>query len=231
MQEYSWIIQNKELLKLVYSIIIILICFVIVLKTNRLFKLSLHQGIRYFRNAFFFYGIAFFLRYILGSKLIFNSISLSQNYFIIGILFEFFLIMAGFFLLYSLIWKRIEGIGKREDSSLLNPKMVLFYIMSFIIAYLDFLWKDYFFMFLSQILIFIIASVISYLNYKNLGNKRLFLKFYFVAMLLSLTAWVLNALLSLYFNWNQGVLINIYLINIIIFGLFLYGVIRVTKRK
>ncbi len=231
MQDYSWIIQNKELLKLIYSVIIILICFVIVLKTNRLFKLSLHQGIRYFRNAFFFYGIAFFLRYIVGSKLIFNSISSTQNYFIIGILFEFFLIMAGFFLLYSLIWRKIEGVGKKEDSSLINSKILLFYIMSFIISYLDFLWKAYFFMFLSQILIFVLASVISYLNYKNLGNKRLFLKFYFIAMLLSLTAWILNALLSLYFNWNQGVLINIYLINILIFGLFLYGVVKFTKRK
>ena len=63
---YSFIAENKDLFRFFYSAIIVFICFIIVMKTDRLFKISSHQGIRYFRNAFLFYGIAFALRYVLG---------------------------------------------------------------------------------------------------------------------------------------------------------------------
>jgi len=64
---YDLIIENKELLKILYALIITVICLFIVIKTNKLFKISSHQGIRYLRNAFFFYGIAFITRYFLGA--------------------------------------------------------------------------------------------------------------------------------------------------------------------
>jgi hypothetical protein len=95
MDIYSFIIANKDLFKIIYAFLIILICLFIVLKTHKLFHLSLHPGIRYFRNAFFLYGIAFFARYFL-------SLVIKQPLVTTSI-FEFFIIMAGFFLLYSLI--------------------------------------------------------------------------------------------------------------------------------
>ena len=64
MDIYGFIIQNKELFKIIYALVIVLICILIVIKTNKLFRLSFHTGIRYFRNTFFFYGIAFAIRYL-----------------------------------------------------------------------------------------------------------------------------------------------------------------------
>ncbi|MBT96688.1 hypothetical protein CMI49_01150 [Candidatus Pacearchaeota archaeon] len=224
---YSWIIENKELLKIFYGLIIALICFVIVLKTNKLFRLSLHKGIRYFRNAFFFYGIAFIIRYLFGAFFLDNP----NYYFVINILFEYFLVMGGFFLLYSLLWKRFESSKTNYNSSLFNTKIFLFYFMSFIIVFLDYIWQTYYFMFSSQIIIFVLASVISYINYKKNGRQHKFLKLYFIAMILSLITWVLNFLVASFLDWNKGVLTNVYLINIVIFLLFLYGVIKVTGGK
>lgn len=225
MEFYDFLIQNKEILKIGYGLLITLICFFIVLKTHKLFKLSQHQGIRYFRNAFLFYGIAFFLRYIIG---FFHFPT--QEGFVLNLFFEFFLIMTGFFLLYSLIWKKFESLGKTYKSSLFNSIVIVFYLMSLSIALADFFWKNYYFMFTSQILIFFLLSVISFNNYFNDDKKAKFLKFYFIAMILTLTTWILNALASLIFEWNKGILINIYLVNLIIFMLFLFGVIKVTKK-
>ena len=81
-------------------------------------------------------------------------------------------------------------------------------------------------MFLSQIIVFVIASAISFNNYLN--NKKGFPKFYFLAMILTLTTWILNAIAAL-FEWNQILIINISIINVIIFLLFLFGVIKFTK--
>ena len=221
-----WIIGNKELLKLFFALIVVLICMVIVFKTHKLFRLSSYTGIRYFRNAFFFYGIGFAIRFFIGSP-IFDNKYLSAYYPAINSLFEFFLVMAGFFLLYSLLWKNFEH-RKHSLSSLFNFKIFIFYLVAFIIVVLDSIWKTNYFMFASQILLFVLASGISYLNYIKKKNRE-FLKFYFIAMILSLIAWVLNALAALYFNWNQAVLINIYILNLIVFLLFLYGVIKVTR--
>lgn len=219
---YNLIIQNKELIKIFYALIISIICLVIVLKTDRLFRLSLHTGIRYLRNAFLFFGLGFMTRYSSGY--------LPKYSIITTFLFEYFFIMAGFFLLYSLLWKKIEGPKSHYHSSLFNAKILLFYIMTFVIASLDYLWQTHYLMFYSQIILFTFTAVISGINYRKNGSRHRFLKFYFIAMVLSLVAWLLNALAALSLNWHPGILIIIYFLNIIIFLLFLYGVIKVTKK-
>lgn len=225
---YQWIIENKELLKIIYSLAITLICAIIVFKTDKLFRLSFHQGIRYFRNAFLFYGAAFLFRYILIPSL---SKLFGKYNFIPRAFFEFFLIMAGFFLLYSLLWKKLEYNQRTFKSSLLNRNILVFYLMAIIIVILDIIWNKYAFMFLSQFITFSVASIISYNNYLQRGKHRKFSKFYFLAMVLSFIAWLLNFLLVFWIGWNKGILINIYGLNIIIFLLILYGVIKLTNKN
>lgn len=225
----EWIIQNKELIKVIYGLIIVAICVIIVLKTDRLFRLSMHKGIQYFRNAFFFFGIGFFVRFFLCSAFCATFTQSSQPLF--RFLFEYFLIMAGFFLLYSLLWKKVETPKTEYSSSLFNSKILVFYVMALVIVFLDYLWGTFYLMFISQIILFSFASVISYTNYTHNGRHHKFLKFYFIAMLLSLFAWVLNGLAPAILNWNPMSLITIYSLNIIIFLMFLYGVVRVTKAR
>jgi len=224
----NWIIANKETIKILYGLLIGIICLIIVLKSDRLYHLSSYEGIRYFRNAFLFFGIAFTFRYILGG---FANFEIIGSYFMapIILIFEFFLLMAGFFLLYSLIWKKIEG-SDGSFSSILNSRILIFYIMAFIIIILDYVWGNYYFMFFSQIVIFIFASIISYVNYIK-SKKRGFLKFYLLAMVLALVAWIVNAFTAYLFDWEKSVLIYVYSLNLIIFLLFLYGIIRVTTKS
>ena len=132
---YELIIGNKELLKILYTLIIAIICVFIVIKTNKLFRISLHQGIRYLRNAFFFYGIAFIVRYFLGTISFQGDLNNIYNS-LIKISFEFFIIIAGFFLLYSLLWRRIKS-SEKNFSSLFNKGVAIFYFMAFIISFLD----------------------------------------------------------------------------------------------
>ena len=223
---YDFAIQNRELVKLVYTVVIGLICFLIVIKTNRLFKLSFHQGIRYFRNAFFFYGLAFIARYLFSIIFYFTP---SEEYFMItkGV-FEFFLTMAGFFLLYSLLWKKFEP-EKGSYSSLFNKKTIIFYFLSIIIAVLDILWSTYFFMFILQILIFVYTSILSYVKYKR-SDKKSFLGLYFFVMILNLIVWLANFIVATFLDWHKSGLISIYLLNVVIFLLFLYAVMRITRK-
>ena len=219
----QFIFENKDFLKIIYGLIVGLICMIIFLKTDKFFKLSSHEGIRYFRNAFFFYGLAFLIRYFFG---VFFDTPLGNI--IIWAIFEYFVILAGFFLLYSLIWKKFNHLN--EYSSLFNPKVIVFHLMAIIITLLDALFGSYNLMFLSQIIIFFYASLISYSNYRK-NSKRKFLKFYSVAMILELFAWTFNFIAAKVFLWNREFWFVVGFINIIFFLLILYGIIRTIKIK
>lgn len=227
MSLYSLILENKWVLEVLYALAVSSICAVIVIKTDKFFRLSLHQGIRYFRNAFFFYGIAFIVRYVFGilSDLEFESVYIVQG------IFEYFLIMAGFFLLYSLVWRRFEAENEKYFTSLFNSKIAVFHLMAVVIAILDNAWQTYYFMFASQMLIFFYASIIAFINLRRNRNRHNFQRFYFLAMFLGLVTWTLNLLAPLYFHWSSGLLIDVGVINVVFFLLFLYGVIKVTKTK
>ncbi len=218
---YSALVENKFILEIIYTLAIGIICSIIVLRTDKFFKLSFHQGIRYFRNAFFFYGLAFVTRYIFG----FLSDSSLDYYHILGVVFEYLFMMAGFFFLYSLIWKKFEA---QEFSSLFNSRIILFHMMAIVIVALDLIWHTYFFMFASQILIFFYTAIIACSNYSKIRKK--FSKFYLFAMLINLSAWVLNLLVALYFNWDKSLMIAVGMINVSFFLLFLYGVVKITSK-
>ena len=226
MDLYALIFENKYLLDVFYTFLISLICAVIVLKTDRFFRLSLHQGIRYFRNAFLFFGLAFLMRYIFGLS---SDLAIEPSC-LFGIFFEYLVIMAGFFLLYSLIWRNFEVSSKGYTSSLVNPRIMIFHMIAIVIALLDFLFGVYYFMFSSQILIFLYATIVAGLNLKRSGKNRKFLKFYFIAMMIVFLGWILNFLAASFFNWDILILINIGILNIIFFLLFLYGVLNITKK-
>ncbi|MCK9596807.1 hypothetical protein M0R19_06470 [Candidatus Pacearchaeota archaeon] len=225
MSLYSLIVENKYILEIFYALIISSVCMLIVLKTDRFYQLSLHRGIRYFRNAFFFYGLAFGARYLFG---LFSDFSLHYA-FVLGMVFEYFFVMAGFFLFYSLIYKKVESPREHYKSSLLNPKIFVFHMVALIIAVLGYLWQTYYFMFVSQILIFFCSLIIVFSNYIKSGRQHKFLKFYTIAVLLGLGAWILNLLAALYFEWSKIVMMNVGILNIIFFLLFLFGVIKVTR--
>ena len=226
MSLYDFILNNREIFKLIYAFVIILISTLIVFRAHNLFRISSHDGIRYFRNAFFFFGAGFFIRYFV--ILFFETQPLLQYAFLIDILFEFFLVMGGFFLLYSLVWKKFEAPGGESKSSLLNPRIFIFYLMAIIIVILDFAWGGHRFLFVSQVAVFFLASIISYINCKKRADIE-FPKFYFIAMTLALVVWILNTLAALVFNWDPIVMINIYILNLIFFLLLLYGVVKALK--
>jgi len=225
MEFYHFVIQNKEIFKCFYALTIILINVLIVLKADKLYSLSFHNGLRYFRNAFFFFGLAFASRYFL--KFIFDFVALYHLRFVSVYFFEFFLVVGGFFLLYSLLWRRFES--PKPFSSLFSPIIALFYVLALVIALIDFLWRFHYLLFISQIILFLYAVIISHSNYRRNRKTHKFPKFYFLAMILALAAWILNFLAAVVFSWNMVFVVNIYILNSLFFLLFLYGLIKVVR--
>jgi hypothetical protein len=221
---FNSLINNKSSLEIIYAFLVSILCLLISFKADKYFRLSLYDGLRYFRNSFLCYGIAFFWKFILAEFIKFNKNLLFFSQFV----FEFFLITGSLFLLYSLIWKKFKKI--HEYSSLLNIKAIILYFISLILSLIDsFLLNSYILLFFSQIFLFSFLLFFIIKNYQK--NKNLLIKFYLLALFVGLIAWILNFFTAFFFRWNLFLLIFTGFLNIIFFIFILSNIIKITKSK
>jgi len=104
----------KSLIDFVFTSIAVVFCFMIYHKTKELYELTRYQGIRYFREAFLFFGLSYIVRFL------FSLVLVSREQFDLmlprGMFIPLFIIplgylstMAIFYLLLSLVWKQVDA--------------------------------------------------------------------------------------------------------------------------
>ena len=105
------------ILESLYSLIVIISCLIIYFKTKEIYKLSSHKGIGIFRNAFLFFGIAFFSRYFLRFITLISDYQIDRIIFGLGFFFfVYFGTMAALLLIYSVLWKRFKELKKQTKT-------------------------------------------------------------------------------------------------------------------
>ena len=96
--------------ELIYTILVVVICFAIHYKTKESYELTKHEGIKHFRNAFLLFGYSYVVR-LLFSLVMFSTFTfdLILPRQIAGVLFilpmSFLSTLAIFYLLASSFWK------------------------------------------------------------------------------------------------------------------------------
>jgi hypothetical protein len=96
-----------------YTLVVVLLCFLVYYKTREMYELTKYKGIQYFRTAFFFFSLAYAARFIL--QLIQLSMFALDYFMPQGLLFPVCMLivsylstMAIFYLVYSTVWKKIR---------------------------------------------------------------------------------------------------------------------------
>lgn len=211
----------------IYTLLIAITSLLVFFKTRKVYNFSNYKGLRYFSNAFLFIAVGFLLRYIIILQKILSGELLGtiQQTNLLLILMQFFLILPGMFLLYSLIWKKFEN--TKYSKKPLNAPVTFIYIVSLIFAIADFLLQSFLFMYLSQILLFLIASIIAYKNYKT--TKQQLKQFYFISMVLFLIARTINLIAQYTIDSFPLMRIYTYIITVVVLFLFLYITNKLTK--
>lgn len=219
------LLQNKELIKTIYALLLIFFCAIIVLKIDRVFKISDYQGLRYLRNSFFFYGLSFVVYFILGNI----SVSFQQTYSLVNMfLFSFLSIVGSLFLIYSLTWKYFEK--KKSHNSLINLRSSFIYLISLILSLKCIFTKELFLLGIFQIFLLGITLILSLKNLLNAKEKNYFLKYYFFAVMFSFVYWVLT---TINYSINLSVQLDLlrYSLEGIFYIIFLMGILNLGKNK
>lgn len=205
--------------ELIYSFVIIAISFIIYLSTKELYELSSYKGIKYFRNTFLFFGLAFFSRIIikfamdiLGSGNLFDI----RSKFLLGnlgiALFIYFSTLSVLALLYSSAHKYFE---------LKNINFELSYILVGIITLVFIFIRTPGVYLIVNLILLILVSISVYLSRDKASSKG----FYIINLLL-LVFWILNFIDLLVPNFLRGFQMLIYLASISVFFIILYKVLK-----
>jgi len=209
--------------ELIYSFIIIICSLMIYYATKEMYELSSYKGIKYFRQAFLFFAIAFFSRYFIKFLLMFFNVgeilrfSMMRIGWISTFIFLYSISMAVFYLLYSVMWK------KWNHSQL---RIYLFNLFAFIIAMMGLLGGVITSLLLIAALL-LFASLILFIAYKNSKNSRKGKKLYMIYLLLFVFC-ILNIFDILIPTFLQVYQLAIYLASSLIFMIILYKVLKNT---
>ena len=209
--------------ELFYSFVIIICSLMIYFGTKEIYYLSSHKGIKYFRQAFLFFSIAFFFRSFIKFLIMYFNITrivdLSPQTFggaglLTQFLFMYFSSMAIFYILYSVMWK------KWKDSN----KIYAFHGLALLMAILSILGRSpivYLWLNIFMLAIVIIVVLLSH-KHKKKANSL------FVIYLLLSVFWVLNIIETLIPDFFEGFQLFIYMASTGVFLLILYKVIKNT---
>lgn len=214
---------NMFWIELLYSLIIIISCAIIYFKTKELYEISSYKGIKYFGSSFLFFGIAFFSRLVLRLVAIANGPnSVDRFLFSLGyIIFLYAGLMAGFYLIYSSVWKQFK-----------NPEHFgwMFHPVALTIAavFIIFLFGSSTLMLLA--LLFFIAAILAYSTDKKLKKKEGISQIHIIYILL-FVSWIANAAANFFIRISTQTSIMLYGVSSVLFLIILYRAIESTKNK
>ncbi|MBT3691091.1 hypothetical protein HOG16_02510 [Candidatus Woesearchaeota archaeon] len=204
--------------ELIYAFIIIISSLMIYFGTKELYELTKYKGIKYFREAFLLFAIAFFFRSFIKSIMILFGLSRPHDFQLLGIvslfIFLYTITLAMFYLLYSIMWKKWRK----------SPKIIyLFHILAILIAILSLITGNITIILLVNILLLILILSITYIAHKNPRKKGQSIHLIYVLLSLFL---ILNVIDILIPNFLQLYQLMIYLLSIGIFLLIFYKVLK-----
>ena len=213
---------------LIYSLVVIISCFLIYFKTKELYELTSHKGIKYFRNTFLFFGITHIARlflHVIRALRINPLIAIPSDFGIFETTFFFMVYassMAFIYLLYSIFWKKID----RYPSS----NVYVFHIFALIIAFLSILEKIPLLFLVFQGGLFFLLIIVSLYHYKETRHREAFSQVYLIYLLIFALSIISNILEFIaYFSPNLGLVI--YALSVVLFLIVLFKVLRKVSSR
>jgi len=209
--------------EMLYSFVIIVCSLMIYYATKEMYELSYYKGIKYFRQAFLFFSVAYFFRYFVIFILSFfdidNLLGISpRGVFSLSVgIFLYSSSMAVFSLLYSVMWKKWNH-GKFKN--------YIFNFLAIVIAVIGIMFKVREVSLLVSIIFFLFAAFILFTSYNESKTKQKG-KGLLIIYLLLFIFFFLNIIDLLIPKFLQVYKLGVYLAST---GLFMFILYRVLKK-
>ena len=208
--------------EIIYSFIIIVCSLMIYFGTKEIYDLSSYKGIKYFRQAFLLFAIAYLFRFFIEFVVVyFNTNGIFEVYPILLAYLAVFIFMylssiSIFYLIYSVSWKKWKA---------KSTIIYLFHTVAIIIALASVIFRNEIFYAGLNIILLIYAAFVIYFASRNQDYKSKKNTFY-LAYILLLFFWVLNVLNIFIPTFFDSLKLVVYLTSLCIFLVILYKVLK-----
>jgi len=174
--------------ELLFTTIAVVFCFLIYFRTRESYELTKYEGIKYFRDAFLFFGLSYVLRFLLSlaflSRIAFDFIiprSMFVTLFILPL--GYFSTIGIFYLIFSSIWKRFKG----------KNLLILGHTIAILLSIISFLTRSHLILLLFQsvLLLFgIVSNSIMRKSEKKVSQIRIL--YLLVSLLWLINLWIID---------------------------------------
>jgi len=199
----------------IYSLIVIVSCLIIFFKTKDLYKISGHQGIKYFRYTFLFFGLSFVARLLAPVFRAFLEIRPHIFHPGVNFLIVYTGTMAAISLLFSFYWKRFK---------LSNPTLVI-HLIAMAISVLTLFGRIRLFVLLTQAIIFPLAIIFGYFGSRKSKKHGSMFVLYFLLFL----SWIGNVFAHFATRISLALGLSLNIVSIVLFVIILVRVLKLTK--
>jgi hypothetical protein len=171
----------------IYTLAAAFIALVIYLRIRRLYELSEHRGIQLFSQAFLFFAVGSFIRFIGATLDLFGYVLNARFYAVMMAIFLYMMSLSTFYLIYSLIWKKIES-GHREKVAF---KIMVLHAIAIAISIDQVVWNRGMLSMFFLVNLIVLAYGIS-VSYYKFRTRRRFLQVYYIALVLTFIGYFVN---------------------------------------
>jgi hypothetical protein len=177
MHPYGFVLET------VFTVIAVAFCWLIYFRTRETYELTQHRGIRYFRDAFLFFGLSYLVRFVLGIVLL--SMIALDFFMPRGPLMPLLLLPLGYFssmgimfLLFSLMHKSFKG----------ERPVLLGHLIAIAVSVTAFLTRSHFILLWLQCALLSVVVILSIVQARKFSSTR-------VLYLLVALLWLINLLI------------------------------------
>lgn len=165
-----------------FTILAVIFCSLIYIKTKESYELTKYQGIKYFRDAFLFFGLSYLLRFVFSliflSRIAFDFILPREIFIPLFILpLGYFSTIGIFYLIFSLVWKKFNN----------RNMLIAGHGIAILLSLISFNTRSHFMLIYLQSFLLVIAIVWSFLvQNKKLSQTKILYILVFVLWLINL---------------------------------------------
>jgi hypothetical protein len=208
-------------IEIVLTLLVVVLCGLIYFKTARMQKLADHKGIRFFRNTFLFFGLAFLSKILMGLIMfmgrLFELCNCGHHFMPLPLLLTaYFSTVAIFYLILSLVWKKI----------MIRHCVPGIHLLAAVLAVISFFFRLPWLVSFIQALLIITSVFIIYRTKKKSKRSKTLFTIYALLFLGWVSSLYMEGPRFLVPHWVTWTAHAVVLIS---FGLILYKVLRWTK--
>ena len=180
--------QSFFITELFFTVIAVIFCFLIYFKTKEIYVLTKYEGIKYFRDAFLFFGMSYVIRFLFGLVIVSTmelEVYIPRKIFVLIFILPlgYFSTIGIFYLVFSSVWKKFKS----------RTLMIFGHSVAVLLSVISLITRSHLILLVFQSALLILAVILSgVIRKKEKKISRMRMLYFLISVLWLINLWVID---------------------------------------